>query len=324
MNAFEYASPASVEQAVKLLGKSWGETEVLAGGTDLLTSLKQELIHPKRIVSLKKISGLQGIDASSEAVTVGATTTLADFIAHDDVQKHFPALVTAAENIGGAQIINMGTVGGDLLQRPRCWYYRQGFGLFGTKDGKELVPNGDNRYHAIFSNNGPAKFVNPSSLAPALIALDATLNIAGPSGERSVAAADFFKIPASEAEREYDLKPNEVLTSIIIPVKGLKNATYEIRQRRGLDWPMVTATVAFAHSGGKAGDARVVLGHVAPVPHVSKSAVSALNGIDPADAEAVKKVGAAAAEGAKPLSKNGYKVQQVKVAVRRAIAAASA
>lgn len=324
MNAFEYASPASVEQAVKLLGKNWGETEVLAGGTDLLTSLKQELTHPRRVVSLKKVPGLNGIEAAGDTITVGATTTLADFIANEDIQANFPALVTAAENIGADQIINMGTVGGDLLQRPRCWYYRQGFGLFGTKDGEPLVPVGDNRYHAIFENQGPAKFVNPSSLAPGLIALDAALNVVGPSGERTIAAADFFRVPSGETDREYDLKPNEILTAISIPVKGLRNATYEIRQRRGLDWPMVTASVAYAVNGGKAGDARVVLGHVAPVPYVAASAASALNGVDPRDAEAVKQVGTAAAEGATPLSMNAYKVQQVKVAVRRAIAAAEA
>lgn len=324
MNSFEYASPASVEEAVKLLGKSWGETEVLAGGTDLLTSLKQELTHPKRVVSLRKVSNLKGIAATNDAIRVGATTTLADFIANSDVQKHFPALVTAARNIGGDQILNMGTVGGDLLQRPRCWYYRQGFGLFGTKDDKPLVPAGDNRYHAIFQNEGPAKFVNPSSLAPGLVALDATLTITGPSGERSVNAADFFAIPENESDREYNLKSNEILTAVVIPIKGLKNATYEVRQRRGLDWPMVTATVAYAIDGGKAADARVVLGHVAPVPHASTGAATALNGIDPTNEEAVRKVGAAAAEGATPLSRNAYKVQQVKVAVRRAIAAASA
>jgi xanthine dehydrogenase YagS FAD-binding subunit len=307
-----------------LLGKSWGETEVLAGGTDLLTSLKQELTHPKRVVSLTKISGLKGIQASGDTVTIGAMTTLADFIANGDIRKNFPALVTAAENIGGSQIINMGTIGGDLLQRPRCWYYRQGFGLFGTKDGKALVPAGDNRYHAIFMNDGPAQFVNPSSLAPGLIALDASLTVAGGSGERNVSAAGFFTVPKNESDREYALKPNEVLTAITIPLKGLKNATYEIRQRRGLDWPMVTASVAYAVEGGKAADARVVLGHVAPVPYLSEKAASALNGTNPADADEMKKVGAAAAEGATPLSQNAYKIQQVKVAVRRAIAAASA
>lgn len=324
MNTFEYASPASVSEAVKLLGGAWGETEVLAGGTDLLTSLKQELTHPKRVVSLKKVSELKGITVSGDAVTIGATTTLAELIANADVRTHFPALVTAAENIGGPQIVNMGTVGGDLLQRPRCWYYRQGFGLFGTKNGTALVPAGDNRYHAIFENAGPAQFVNPSSLAPGLIALDATVTIAGASGERTVSAADFFKVPSSETDREYDLKPNEILTSVRIPIQGLKNATYEIRQRRGLDWPMVTATVAFADDGGKASDARVVLGHVAPVPYPSKKAAQALNGADPSAAETLKKVGAAAAEGATPLSQNGYKVHQVKVAVRRAITAALA
>lgn len=324
MNAFEYSSPATIEQAVGMLGKAWGETEVLAGGTDLLTSLKQELIHPKRVVSLKKIGGLSGIASADGKVTIGAMTTLADFIADSNVKSNFPSLVTAVENIGSPQIINMGTVGGDLLQRPRCWYYRMGFGLFGTEDGQSLVPEGDNRYHAIFENKGPAQFVNPSSLAPGLVALGAELSIVGPGGARTVSAAEFFAVPAKDVDREYKLESNEILTAIAIPVRGLKNATYEIRQRRGLDWPMVTATVAFALDGGKASDVRVVLGHVAPVPYSAAKAAAALDGADPTNADAAKKAGDAAAEGATPLSRNAYKVHQVKVAVRRAIAAASA
>ncbi len=324
MNAFEYASPSSIEQAVGMLGKSWGETEVLAGGTDLLTSLKQELTHPKRVVSLKNIGGLTGISSTGGTLTIGAMATLADLIANEDVQSNFPALVTAAQGVGSPQIINMGTVGGDLLQRPRCWYFWMGFGLFGTKDGKALVPAGDNRYHAIFENKGSAQFVNPSSLAPGLIALGAELAIAGSSGTRTVTAAEFFAIPSKDTEREYALKPNEILTSISIPMKGLKNATYEIRQRRGLDWPMVSATVAYLLDAGKAKDARVVLGHVAPIPYDAKKAGAALNGADPSNADVIAKAGSAASEGATPLSKNAYKVHQVKVAVRRAIAAASA
>lgn len=323
MNAFEYANPKTIEEAVKLLADTWGQTEVMAGGTDLVTSLKQNLVHPKRIVSLRNVEGLDRISTAGDHLEVGAMTRLRAFIANADVQKHFPALVTAARNIGSPQIINMGTVGGDLLQRPRCWYFRQGFGLLATFEGKPLVPSGDNRYHAIFANEGPAYFVNPSSLAPGLIALDASVTLQGPSGSRTVKVAEFFTVPKSENEREYVIKPNEILTKVSIPLKGLKNGTYEIRQRRGLDWPMVAASVAFSLDGANIANAKVVLGHVAPTPWVAQKAAAALNG-KAANEAAATEAGKAATDGAKPLSRNGYKIPQVQVAVKRAILSAVA
>lgn len=322
MNHFEYANPKSLDDAVALLSDSWGETEVLAGGTDLLTSMKQGLTSPKRLVSLKDVKGMDKIETSSSKLVIGAATTLKSLIENADVQKHFPGLITAATNIGSDQITNMGTVGGDLLQRPRCWYYRNGFGLFGTEDGKALIPDGDNRYHAIFGNAGSAKFVHASSFAPLLIALGASVTLKDSKGERTANAADFFATPKSESDRESVIKPNEILTAITIPLSGKKNGVYEIRPRRGLDWPMVTAAVAYDEKGGKAQNAVVVLGHVAPVPWVATKAGSALNGNSPGDA--AKAAGAAASEGATPLSRNSYKVTQVNVSVRRAIEAAQA
>jgi len=323
MNAFEYANPTSVEDAVSLLADTWGETEVLAGGTDLITSLKQGLTTPRLVVSLSSVKGLGGITKKGDALQIGATTTLTELVANADVQKHFPALVTAANNIGSTQMLNRGTVGGDLLQRPRCWYFRNGFGLLGTYNGEPVIPSGDNRYHAIFGNSGAAKFVNASSLAPGLIALGATVSVQGPGGAREIEVSDFYSTPKDENDREYTLKSNEVLTGVSIPMQGLRNGTYEVRQRQGLDWPMVAASVAFkSGSGGTVSDARVVLGHVAPVPWYCEKASKELSGSSGTNDGALDAVAAAAVEGATPLSRNGYKVQQAKVAVRRAIAAA--
>jgi xanthine dehydrogenase YagS FAD-binding subunit len=322
MNSFEYASPTDLEGAIGLLEDRAGEVEILAGGTDLVTSLKQGLASPKRLVSLKKVSSLWGIDTSANVVRIGAMTPLADVLEHSEVRKEFPSIVQAIEGIGSLQIINMGTIGGDLCQRPRCWYYRQGFGLLGQLDGNSLIPDGDNRYHAIFGNEGPAYFVSPSVLAPPLIALGATLDIAGPNSKtRQVPAADFFRIPRTAEEREIVLAPNEVLTQISIPASGLANATYEIRQRQGLDWPLVTASVAMPRKSGS-GKAEIVLGHVAPVPWRVPKAAALLNGQMPDD-ELAEHVAETAAEGAKPLSKNAYKVRLVKTAVKRAVLAAA-
>lgn len=323
MKSFEYAAPSTVREAVDLLEGTWGKTEVLAGGTDLLTSLKQHLITPARLVSLKNISQLKGIREEGGAIRIGATTTLAELAEHAAIRKHFPALVTAVDGVAAPQIISVGTVGGDLCQRPRCWYYRNGFGLFGKDGGNSLVREGDNRYHAIFATDGPALFISASSLGPALIALEARIFAEGPSGQtRTIPAAEFFQAPKDENQRETALMPNEVLTAIEVPVKGLRNATYEVRHRHGLDWPYATASVAFRLQGGSATDGRVVLGHVAPVPWLAKRAGQAINGVR-IDESFASKCGEAAVEGAKPLSQNGYKVQLAKTAVKRALLAAA-
>lgn len=322
MIPFEYASPTKIDDVIGLLADRWGDTEVLAGGTDLITCLKQNLTAPKRVVSLKAVTGLNKIEVSGGQAHIGATATLAEVSENADVQKHFPSLIQAIEGIGSPQILAMGTAGGDLCQRPRCWFYRQGFGLLGQNDGQSLIPGGDNRYHAIFDNKGPAYFVNPSSMAPALIALGATLTLAGSGGKtRSIKVAEFFKTPASADERENALKPNEILTKISIPANGTANATYEVRQRQGLDWPMVAASVAFG-SASSAKNASVVLGHVAPTPHVASKAAAVLEG-QKVTAELAAKAGMAAADGATPLSRNAYKVQLVQTAVKRAILAAA-
>jgi len=323
MKSFEYAAPKNLKEATALLADSWGKTEVLAGGTDLVTCLKQRITQPERVVSLKNIKDLKGIKTERRAVRIGAMTTLSELIANDTIQNSFPSIVTAVNGIGSPQVLNVGTVGGDLCQRPRCWYFRNGHGLLGRQGETSLIRTGDNRYHAIFGNDGPALFVCPSSLGPALMALDAEITATGPGGkERKIRAAEFFHIPRSEAEREITLRPNEVLTEILIPLKGLKNATYEVRHRQGFDWPYVTATVAYELTGGATKDSRIVLGHVAPVPWPATAAARVLNGANVNDAS-IARCGEASAEGAHPLGGNAYKVQMVKAAVKRALAASA-
>ena len=322
MKPFEYAAPSTLKEATALLSEKWNETEVLAGGTDLVTCFKQHISEPKRVVSLKNIAELKGISDRSGGIRIGAMTTLGELATHSLIKQAFPSLVTAAQSVGSAQLLSVGTVGGDLCQRPRCWYFRNGLGLLAQKDGKSLVRDGDNRYHAIFGTDQSALFVSASSLGPALIALGATITVAGPEGKtRKIEATKFFQTPKSEQERETALKPNEILTEITIPNNGVKNATYEVRHRHGLDWPYVTATVAF---GGKNGSSepRVVLGHVAAVPWVAEDAAGLL-GKGNVDESLATKCGEAAGKGAKPLSRNAYKVPLVKAAVKRAILAAA-
>ena len=326
MNAFEYAAPKSLKEATGLLGSGWGETEILAGGTDLVTALKQGLTSPKRVVSLRNIKELRGIDDGRQGLRIGSMTTLEEIAENKRVKELFPSIVTAITGIGSPQILAAGTIGGDLCQRPRCWYYRNGFGLLGKQGDTSLVREGDNRYHAIFGTDGPALFVNASSLGPVLITVGATVStIAADGNRRDIPAAQFFQAPKSENDRETTLRPNEILTAITIPsgeAGSFRNATYEVRHRHGLDWPYVTASVAFQTQNGVAANPQIVLGHVAATPWVATKAAQALAG-QRIDEGTAKRCGDAAADGAKPLSGNAYKVQLVKTAVKRAVLAAA-
>jgi len=180
------------------------------------------------------------------------------------------------------------------------------------------VPGGENKYHAILGNSGPAYFVSASSLGPALIALGAKVKLVSAKGSREVDAAKFFVTPQNEQSREIALLPNELLTEIVVPAGGTRNATYEVRQKEALDWPLAAAAVALHMKGSTVVSARIVLGHVAPTPWVAADAAKALAGksLTPESAE---EAGKAAVAGAAPLSQNGYKVQLAKVAVKRAL-----
>jgi xanthine dehydrogenase YagS FAD-binding subunit len=321
MRAFEYASPTTKEQAVALLGSQWGETEVLAGGMDLLSLMKDYLTEPKRVVNIKGIKELEGIRyAASTGLRLGALVTLEELLENDAVKKQYPALLQAASGVTSPQIRNLGTVGGDLCQRPRCWYYRNGLGVLALDaSGKSLVVDGENKYHAILGNGGPAYFVNPSSLAPALVALGAKIRIFGSKGARDVTAAQFFVTPKSNSEREYVLRPNEIVTEIVVPPSGgARSATYEVRQKEALDWPLAAASVSLKMSGKKITSAKIVLGHVAPVPWPAPDAEKLLAGKTVSEQVAAE-AGTAAVTGAKRLSQNGYKIQLARVAVKRAI-----
>jgi xanthine dehydrogenase YagS FAD-binding subunit len=322
MTPFEYSSPASLNEALGLLGSSWSDAVVLAGGTDLISLMKDGVFSTRRVVNVKDIKDLGGIHKTSHGLRIGSTVTFDELASSPLVRAEYPALHEAALGIASPQIRNMGTVGGDLCQRPRCWYYRGGFGLFAMKDGKSLVPNGENKYHAIFGG-GPAYFVSASSLGPPLVALGATIKLASSSGSRTVEAAKFFVIPPDENAREIDLKPNEIVTEILVPpASGVKNATYEIRQREAIDWPLATASVALHMKGSSVAKASIVLGHVAPTPWEASQAAAGLAGKTISE-DTASEAAEAAVAGAQPLSQNGYKVQLAKVAVKRALLAAA-
>jgi xanthine dehydrogenase YagS FAD-binding subunit len=320
MRQFEYTAPQSTQQAVGLLGQNWAQAQVLAGGTDLLALMKDDIEPPKRVVNIKHIPGLAGIQYNATGgLKIGALTKLAAAADNADVRRHYPMLAYAFDEAASPQIRYMATVGGNVCQRPRCWYFRNGFGLLAMKDGKSLVTDGDNRYHAIIGNDGPAKFVTPSTIAPALIAYGAKVRIVGSGGQREVDLAKFFRAPQSENEREHDLKTNEIVTEIIVPpANGAKSAQYEVRQKQAFDWPLSLASVALWMDGNTVKQATIVLGAAAPVPWVSQEAAKALVGKS-LNEQTADAAGQAAVSIAQPLSRNAYKVQLTRVAVKRAI-----
>jgi xanthine dehydrogenase YagS FAD-binding subunit len=320
MRAFEYVSAANTKQATSLLEPSWGQTEILAGGTDLLALMKEDVVTPKRLVNIKDIKELSGINATGSGLRIGALTRLIEIAENPEVKQKYPALAEAVHDAASPQIRNMATLGGNLCQRPRCWYFRNGLGLIPVDDsGKDLVDVGQNQYHAILGNSGPAKFVSPSTLVPALIAYGATVRLEGPKGRREMPLLKFYVIPKNDKEREHDLQPNELVTEVVLPpAEGWRVAHYEIRQKAAFDWPLAVAAVALQGDPSSVQSARVVLGHVAPTPWPSTEAEAVLKG-QKINEDTAKKAAEAALASAKPLSQNGYKVQLARVAVKRAI-----
>jgi xanthine dehydrogenase YagS FAD-binding subunit len=321
MNAFDFVAPTSVEDAVKLLGGQ--HTAALSGGTDLISRIKDQVTAPQRVVYLKDIKPLAGISGDpGSGLTIAAGTLLAAIVEHKAVREAYPALWQSTTEVGTPQIRNMATLGGNLLQRPRCWYFRAGNGLLGMKDGKSLVRGGDNRYHAIFMTDGDALYVNPSSLAVPLIALGATATIAGPKGERTVPVEELYQVPKTDKDSELTVAPGELLTKVMIPPAKGKNASYEVRQKQAHDWPLVLASVNLTMDGDKVSGSRVVIYGVAPVPWRSSAAEKSITG-KAITMETATVAGEAATDGAMPLSMNAYKVSLTRTAVKRALLAAA-
>jgi xanthine dehydrogenase YagS FAD-binding subunit len=320
MNRFELVRAQSTSQARELLAEKPGSV-AKAGGIDLLDHLKEHLVEPPRLVDLKTIPGLAAITSEKDgSLKIGALATLAQVATHRAVHSGHPALARACGEAASPQVRNVATIGGNLLQRPRCWYYRlESYKCI--KKGGELcyAVAGENRYHVLFGG-GPAFAPHPSNAAVPLVAYGASFVIDGPSGGRVVAAGDFFLLPAPDPTRENVLQPGELLKEIRVPsAKGWKSAYYEVRERAAFDWPLVSAAIALKSSGGVVREARVVLGQVATIPWRSASAEKALVG-SPLNTATAEAAGKAAVEGAQPMSDNGYKVDLVATLVRRTVA----
>ena len=320
MKPFSYVNPANERDAVRALGTDRDKVMPLAGGQDLLARLKDYVAQPDRVVNVKTALDATVAAMPGGGLKIGAAMKLVDLAEHAQVAKLYPAISRAAVEVGTPQIRNQGTVGGNLNQRPRCWYFRNEEFVCFKKGGNQCFsPAGENQFHAIFGN-GPSFIVHPSSLAVPSVAYGATFRLAGPNGERMVTAAEYFTMPTlKNVETENVLAPNELLTHVILPAPGaVKSGHYEVRFKESHDWPIAFATVLLTMSGQTVKGARVVMGAVAPVPWRSEAAEAALVG-KTINEETATAAAAAALRDARPLSQNAYKIQVAKTAVKRAI-----
>ena len=320
MKAFSYVNPKNEKEAIAALSAEPEKVMPLAGGQDLLARLKDYIAQPDRVVNVKAALDATVAPMPGGGLKIGAAMKMADLAEHAQVAKLYPAVALAATEVGTPQIRNQGTVGGNLNQRPRCWYFRnEEFVCFKKGGSVCFSPAGENQFHSIFGN-GPSFIVHPSSLAVPSVAYGATFRLAGPKGERMVAAADYFTMPTLQNVRtENVLAPDELLTHVILPAPGaVKSGHYEVRYKESHDWPIAFATVVLGMAGDTIKSARVVMGAVAPIPWRSQAAEAALVGKPLNEATAAAAADASVRE-ARPLSQNAYKVQVAKTAVKRAI-----
>lgn len=319
MKPFAYVNPTNEKDAVGALSPELEKALPLGGGQDLLARMKDYITQPDRIVNVKGALESAVTPIAGGGLKIGAATKLVDLAEHADVRRLYPAIVEAAIEVGTPQIRNQGTVGGNLNQRPRCWYYRnEEFVCFKKGGDRCFSITGENQFNAILGG-GPSFIVHPSSLAVPMVAYGATFRVLGPKGERLVPAAEYFTLPAQNLRTENVLAPNELLTHVMLPAPGaLRSGHYEVRYKTSHDWPIAFATVLLAMNGTTVQSARVVMGAVAPIPWRSQAAEQALAGKTVTE-ETAAAAADAALKGAQPLSENAYKIQVAKTAVKRAI-----
>ncbi|MBM3791254.1 MAG: xanthine dehydrogenase family protein subunit M [Acidobacteria bacterium] len=320
MKNFAYVKARSIEEAARELGSPGARLH--AGGTDLLGCIHDEVIGVDKVVSISGLTALRGISPGpGGGLRIGSLTTISEVAANPTVGRDYAVLAQAARDVASPQLRNQGTIGGNICQRPRCWYFRGDFHC--AKKGGELcyAMDGENQYHAIFGG-GPSFYVHPSDTAVALAALQAQLVIQGPGGSRTVKMGDFFIEPIQDLTKENVLAPNEIVTEIQLPPagSGLRTSYRKIRARQAWDFAMTSVALALQTEGGRIARASVFLGGVGPFPWRAAAAEKLLAG-KTLDAALAAAAGKAATEGASPLRENAYKVDMVRGAVEESLLA---
>ena len=320
MKNFEWTEPQTVEQALAWLAKANGKAVLMAGGTDLCTEIKETVVEPDLVIDLKSIPGLASIQKDEAGIRIGALTPVAVLAADAMIKRDYSGLSEAAGSLATPQLRNVGTVGGNLCQRPRCWYYRDAQMVCRKKGGSQcFAAKGRNKYHAIFGG-GICHIVYPSDLAPMLIALDAQVAVSSPRGERSLPLGEFYALPSKNVRRENVLATDELVREVKLPLakKGTRSAYVKLKERETWDFALVSAAVRGTVSGGGLGEAAIVLGGVAPIPWRLGKTEAALKGKKLSET-VIKEALRADLQEARPLEENGYKLQLVEAAVSRAL-----
>src|SRR5689334_10373676 len=325
MKAFKLHNPADLDSALALLDTPEaraGKTRLLAGGQDLLTELKEHLAEPDALVNLKHVPDLDRVEPAQDgSLRIGALVTLAALEEHAAVAQRFAALAQAAAVVASAQIRSQATLGGNLNQRPRCWYFRSEHAPCLKKGGKECFSYGGmSKYNAILGG-GPSYIVHPSDLAPALVALNASAELVSKKGARTVALEKYFTLPSeADVTRETVLQPGEILRSVRVPApkQNARSSYTKFREKGSFDFALSSVALALVLEGGTIREARVVLGGVAPIPWRAKAAEAALIG-QAATRATFEKAAAESVRGAEPLAHNAYKVPLTKGLMIRAL-----
>jgi xanthine dehydrogenase YagS FAD-binding subunit len=318
MPKIEYVRAKSTSDAIERLSTDGARAH--AGGTDLLGCLHDGIFEAGTVVSLRDLDELRGIERTTDGgLRIGAMTTITEVATNIHVLSHYSGLARAASAIAVPQLRNQGTIGGNLCQRPRCWYYRGDFDCKKKGGDRCYAFAGENSYHAIFGG-GPCYIVHPSDTAPMLSALAAVVRTAGPGGTRTVAIEDFFVSPRTDAKREHVLQRGEIVTEIVLPAPapGLRSSYRKVRERGGWDFALASVALALRMQGGTVVDGRVVFGGVAPVPWRSTATEDAIRGKS-IDAAVAASAAEAAVKGAAPLRDNGYKVALLQGAVEESL-----
>ncbi len=319
MNKFSYVDCTTVVQALDQMTPG---AAVKAGGIDLLDLMKDGIVSPPRLVSIRNVAGLCGISTTPKGLEIGPLSTLTEISEHPEVRRTYAALSDAAGHAATPQVRNMATVGGNLMQRPRCWYFRSSDFDCKKKGGTSEVchaHDGENQYHAVMENDTCA-MVHPSSTAVPLLAMDAQVELTSKRGKRMVAMRDFYVPPEKSLTNETVVEPGELITAIVVPTPetGTRSAYQKYGEKESFDWPLADAGVVLVMEGARCRRASIVLGVAAPTPIRATKAEALLTGktIDEATARAA---GKAAMEGATPLSQNGFKTQLFQTAIYRTI-----
>ena len=320
MKEFKIAQPQSLKQFISLLSEKKDGYYLMAGGTDLLDEIKNKIIDPEVVIDLLSISDRSPITETQDFVSICALTRVAELAENPIIQKHFPGLRQAALSLATPQLRNVGTVGGNLCQRPRCWYYRDPEVICRKKGGNRCYAfRGRNRYHAIFGGE-ICYIVYPSDLAPALISLDAQIAISSPDGEKTMPLEDFYILPQQNIRRENVLEENQFLKEIRIPVpkNGSKSTYYKFKERGTWDFAVVSAAVNGIISGGSFQDIKIVLGGVAPIPWRLKKTEDFIKGKQ-LNETVIRQGAKEALKDARALEENGYKLDLIEAVLTEAV-----